>query len=122
MAPPGPGSSKKKGKDKGDKPKKDKNRNKTNDGGGGGGAKGGGGGGGGGSKGSSLDNLIESGNEHMAYERFEEGLSDLKRACQLAPGSADAAEAYGMALAEFGDPREAGPARRCPPRHRMPSN
>ena len=54
--------------------------------------------------GSGIDALIESGNEHLAFDRLEEGMADLKRACDLAPDDADAAEAYGMALAEFGDP------------------
>lgn len=57
--------------------------------------------------GSGIDALIESGNEHLAFERLEEGMADLKRACDLAPDNADAAEAYGMALAEFGDPVDA---------------
>jgi hypothetical protein len=57
--------------------------------------------------GSAIDALIESGNEHLACERIEEGLRDLKRARDLSPDSADAAEAYGMALAEYGDAEEA---------------
>ena len=88
MPPPGSNKKKsKKGKDK--KAKRD-----------GGGSRGVGGG-------SAIDNLIESGNDHLAFERFEEGMRDLKRACSLAPENADAAEAYGMALAEFGDAAEA---------------
>ena len=57
--------------------------------------------------GSGIDNLIESGNEHLAFERIEEGLGDLRRACDLASTNADAQDAYGMALAEFGDPDDA---------------
>ena len=88
MPPPGSNKKKsKKGKDK--KAKRDV-----------GGSRGVGGG-------SAIDNLIESGNDHLAFERFEEGMRDLKRACSLAPENADAAEAYGMALAEFGDAAEA---------------
>lgn len=88
MPPPGSNKKKsKKGKDK--KAKRD-----------GGGSRGVGGG-------SAIDNLIESGNDHLAFERYEEGMRDLKRACSLAPENADAAEAYGMALAEFGDAAEA---------------
>lgn len=52
--------------------------------------------------GSSLENLIDSGNEHLAMDRVREGLADLRRACALVPDSADAWDAYGIALAEFG--------------------
>jgi len=85
--PPSGGSKKKKGK-----------RNKEKRGGGSSREVGGG---------SGIDGLIESGTDHLAFERYEDGMSDLKRACGLAPDSADAWEAYGMALAEFGDPLEA---------------
>ena len=57
--------------------------------------------------GSGIDSLVESGNEHLAFERIDEGLADLKRACALAPDNPVAADAYGMALAEFGDPDDA---------------
>ena len=57
--------------------------------------------------GSSLENLIDSGNEHLAMDRVEEGLNDLRKACALVPDSADAWDAYGMALAEFGAPDDA---------------
>ena len=57
--------------------------------------------------GSSLENLIDSGNEHLAIDRVEEGLNDLRKACALVPDSADAWDAYGMALAEFGAPDDA---------------
>mgnify|MGYP002846927738 CR=1 FL=1 len=58
--------------------------------------------------GSSLENLIDSGNEHLAMDRVREGLADLRRACALVPDSADAWDAYGIALAEFGaDPNDA---------------
>lgn len=89
---PPPGNSKKKNKNKDKKAKK---------------KAGGGPGGGGGGGSSSIHSLIESGNEHLAHERLEEGLEDLRRAANLAPDSADAVEAYGMALAEFGDPADA---------------
>lgn len=57
--------------------------------------------------GSSLENLIDSGNEHLAMDRVREGLADLRRACALVPDNADAWDAYGTALAEFGDPDDA---------------
>jgi len=57
--------------------------------------------------GSSLENLIDSGNEHLAMDRVEEGLNDLRKACALVPDSADAWDAYSMALAEFGAPDDA---------------
>jgi len=101
---PQPGSSKKKNKKDGKKSKK------AGGGGSGSGAGAGGGGSGGGSGGarvSSIAALIDSGNEHLAFERYDEGLTELKRAVDLAPANADAAEAYGMALAEFGDPADA---------------
>ena len=85
---PPPGNSKKKNKNKDKKAKKKA-------------------GGGGHTGSSSIHALIESGNEHLAHERLEEGLEDLRRAANLAPDSADAVEAYGMALAEFGDPADA---------------
>jgi len=81
---PPPSSNKKKSK----KDKKDRKHRKE---------------GGGGHRGSGIDALVESGNEHIALDRVEEGLADLRKAHQLAPDSADAAEAYGMALAEYGD-------------------
>ena len=41
-------------------------------------------------------------------DRVREGLADLRRACALVPDSADAWDAYGIALAEFGaDPEDA---------------
>ena len=43
--------------------------------------------------GSSLENLIDSGNEHLAMDRVREGLADLRRACALVPDSADAWDA-----------------------------
>ena len=57
--------------------------------------------------GSSLENLIDSGNEHLAMDRVREGLADLRRACALVPDNADAWDAYGTALAEFGHPDDA---------------
>jgi|AntAceMinimDraft_1070359.scaffolds.fasta_scaffold24334_1 hypothetical protein len=72
---PQPGSSKKKNKKDGKKSKK------AGGGGSGSGAGAGGGGSGGGSGGarvSSIAALIDSGNEHLAFERYDEGLTELK--------------------------------------------
>ena len=57
--------------------------------------------------GSSLENLIDSGNEHLAMDRVREDWPTFAGRA-LVPDSADAWDAYGIALAEFGaDPNDA---------------